>query len=345
MVKGNAAIEVYMGDKFLFPYDYLDELKDELKSKNKYNIYYVLKGPRFRISSMKNIDRLNCIVEIENLVDGNRIGMTLNSYAFFQLPDLSYIDLKIENGGSVLQVDFNEKGMAYLREYETEYLERNKKIIEEHGHMRLQYHVMFFRELFFNNQEEEVVDEYEVLYIGQSQKESIYERLYIHNTIPEILRYFLKDNNRDKYDLYIMTTGVHVKYFEEYNIAKYLTNIITSNSLKEDFIINEGLITKEEVINIAEAILILFFKPEYNEKLKNTKKPEELARYRIFNECFINPITYSLDLYFEDKKMKMILKTNTVRTEYKQNVLKCEFDEEGKTKDIALEHFVEDVYL
>ena len=142
-----------------------------------------------------------------------------------------------------------------------------------------------------------------------------------------------------------MVTGVHAKLYKEYNFENYSTNIITSNTLQDEFAINKGQIAREETVDIAEAMLILFFKPEYNTILKNTKKPELLETYRIFNECLINPITYSLDLYFEEIKNKIVLKTDVECTEYKLNILKCEFDSKGKVDSIKLEHYMEDLYL
>ena len=41
MVKGNAAIEIFMKYKFIFPYDYLNEVKNELSEDNKYNIVHL----------------------------------------------------------------------------------------------------------------------------------------------------------------------------------------------------------------------------------------------------------------------------------------------------------------
>lgn len=75
------------------------------------------------------------------------------------------------------------------------------------------------------------------------------------------------------------------------------------------------------------------------------KKPELLRTYRIFNDCLINPIIYALDLYFEETKRKMILKTDAVCTKYKQNLLKCEFTEKGEVEGICLEEQEDDWYL
>lgn len=51
MVKENAAIEMFMKYKYIFLYDYLNEIKNELSEDNKYNIYYALKGHRYIIRS------------------------------------------------------------------------------------------------------------------------------------------------------------------------------------------------------------------------------------------------------------------------------------------------------
>lgn len=344
LVKGNAAIDIYMKDKYIFPYDYLSDAKIELERQNKYNIYFVLKAYRYNICNIKIYDQYNFVVDIRDAVDGNVLKIPLNIQLFIQVPSLEYVRLSIVNNKSVLQIDFTEKGMKFLEKNHLEFVEYNKKIIEKYGHMRFEMHVNFLRNLFFEFQGRENIEKYELLYIGQTKKDNIYQRLYSHNTIPEIVRNLNREDNNEKYELDILVTGVHIKYYEENEIKEYLTNIISANSLQDDFLINEGLIAREEVVNIAEAMLILFFKPEYNDKLKNTKKPEELNTYRIFNECLINPITYSLDLYFEDTKKKVILKTNTASTEYKQNLLVCKFNDSGSVDEIKLDYFPKDYY-
>lgn len=345
MVKGNAAIEIFMKHKFIFSYDYLNEIKNELSEDNKYNIYYVLKGHRYIIRSFNILNLHDFIIIIGDLANNSSTIIPLNIGAFLQLPDMNCVELKIVDNGSMMQVDFTSKGMNFLNAYEPQYVENNKEIINKYGHMRLQFHAKTLFDLFMKFQNKETEDEYELLYIGQTQKSNIYDRLYSHNTIPEIMRYQNREDDREKYELYIMVTGVHIKFIEEYNIKQYLTNIITSNTLQDDFLINSGLISKSEVVDIAEAMLILYFKPKYNDKLKNTKNPEILCTYSVFNDCLINPIAYALDLYFEDNRQKIILKTDTVSTKYKQNLLKCEFDENGKVNDIILEHNSMDVYL
>ena len=345
MVKGNAAIEIFMEHKLIFPYDYLNEIKNELSEDNKYNIYYVLKGHRYIIKSFDILNLHDFIIIIWDLVKNSSIIIPLNIGTFLQLPDMNCVELKIVDNGSMMQVDFTSKGMSFLNAYEPQYVQDNQEIINKYGHMRLQFHAKILFDLFMKFQNKETEDEYELLYIGQTQKSNIYDRLYGHNTIPEIMRYQNREDGGEKYELYIMVTGVHIKFFEEYNIKQYLTNIITSDTLQDDFLINSGLISKAEVVDIAEAMLILYFKPKYNDKLKNTRSPEILRTYSVFNDCLINPIDYSLDLYFEDNRKKIILKTDTVSTAYKQNLLKCEFDENGKVNDIVLEHNIMDVYL
>lgn len=345
MVKGEAAIEIFEGHKFIFTYDHMDELKEELNEKGKYHIYYVLKGHKYKIDAICILNRYDFQVEIRDCAENSNLSVQLNIWAFMQVPDLEYVDLKIAENGSVLQIDFTEKGMKFLQKEEPEYVKENRNIIEKYGHIRLRMHASFLRNLYFQFQEQETEEPYEVLYIGQTQKENIYDRLYSHNTIPEIVRDQNREENREKQELYIMVTGVHIKFFKEYNRQEYGTNMLLMDTAGDDFLINQGIISQAEVINLAEAMLILYFKPKYNNRLKDTKKPELLRTYRIFNDCLINPITYVLDLYFKETKQKMILKTDAVCTKYKQNLLKCEFTEAGEVKGIRLEEQEDDWYL
>lgn len=345
MVKGNAAIEVFMKDKFIFPYDYLEEAKNELEVENKYNVYFVLKGHRLILRNLQVVDEYNFYIEIFDVANCNVINMPINIFVFLQLPSIKCVEINIVNNSSILQVDFTDMGMRYLNMYKPEFVERNKEFIEKIGHMRFQFHSQTLKDLFWEWRNKETVDEYELLYVGRTHNDTIYERLYNHTTIPKIIRCLNKKDQNDKNEIYVMVTGVHAKLYKEYNFENYSTNIITSNTLQDEFAINKGQIAREETVDIAEAMLILFFKPEYNTILKNTKKPELLETYRIFNECLINPITYSLDLYFEEIKNKIVLKTDVECTEYKLNILKCEFDSKGKVDSIKLEHYMEDLYL
>lgn len=82
MVKGNAAIEIFMKHKYIFPYDYLNEIKNELSEDNKYNIYYVLKGHRYIIRSFSILNQYNFIIIIEDLVNNCSVSIPLNIDAF-----------------------------------------------------------------------------------------------------------------------------------------------------------------------------------------------------------------------------------------------------------------------
>lgn len=102
---------------------------------------------------------------------------------------MNCVELKIIDNGLVMQVDFTSKGMSFLNAYEPQYVENNKEIINKYGHMRLQFHAKILFDLFMKSQNKEKEDEYELLYICQTKKSNIYDRLYSHNTISEIMGY------------------------------------------------------------------------------------------------------------------------------------------------------------
>lgn len=345
MVKGKSAIEVYMKNKYLFPYDYLDDAKEELSQNYKYNIYFVLKGHRY---SIINIDILNSIefaVNIVDLVSEKRFYILLNINFFLQLPSLDYVDLKVTSNNDILQVDFSKLGMQYLHEFVPNYMRNNANIIRKYGTLRLQFHSKKLIDLYYRAIKQEHTCEYDVLYIGQSIKDNIYERLSHHETIQKIIRDFNREDFSYKHQIYIMVSGVSVNHFTQNNIYELNSIFLTRKKLKNNFAICNENISKETVVDIAEAMLISFFKPNYNRHYKNTTKLQNLKKYSIFLKNGVNPIYYSLDLYFEECKEKMILKTSNISTKFKANLIKCEFNSEDKIESLVLDHFNTDIYV
>ena len=189
MVKGSAAIEIFMKHKLIFPYDYLNELKNELSEDNKFNIYYVLKGHRYIIKYLDILSLHGFVIVIKDLANNNSEIIPLNVKTFLQLPDMNCVEM-----------DFTSKGMSYLKTYRPQYVETNKEVIKKYGHIRLQIHAKILLDLANKFKNNEIEDEYEVLYIGQTKKNNIYDRLYSHNTLLEIMRYQNREDDREKYE-------------------------------------------------------------------------------------------------------------------------------------------------
>lgn len=100
-----------------------------------------------------------------------------------------------------------------------------------------------------------------------------------------------------------------------------------SNTLAKDFEVNA--LKKDAMINIAEALFISYFQPKYNDRLKSRERREKLNTYRKINDAEINPIILTFDLYYEDTKKKLSLKTDLEKTINKVLMIKCVFEKEG----------------
>ena len=145
-------------------------------------------------------------------------------------------------------------------------------------------------------------------------------------------------------------TGKYIQGFPEYGPERMGAPITAYNRISDKPItIHSNIYEPDYVVVVDDTLLTAVpvtagLKKDGAIVINTTKKPEELNTYRIFNECLINPITYSLDLYFEDTKKKVILKTNTASTEYKQNLLVCKFNDSGSVDEIKLDYFPKDYY-
>ena len=164
---------------------------------------------------------------------------------------------------------------------------------------------------------------YEVLYIGQSKKENIFDRLNSHSTLQKIMRDMMRTT--DNKEIYILIHSIEVKQFEKLNLEKLKTIIVLNEPLGRSFKLNEG-INIEDVINVAEALLISHFKPPYNDKLKKSDGLEKLSTYTKIGEAEINSVFLTIDLYWERGREKMILHTAETQTLTKARWLECCFE-------------------
>lgn len=100
-----------------------------------------------------------------------------------------------------------------------------------------------------------------------------------------------------------------------------------SNTLAKGFELNA--LKKDAMINIAEALFISYFQPKYNDRLKSREGREKLNTYRKIDDAEINPINLTFDLYYEDTKKKLILKTDLETTTNKVLMIECVFKKES----------------
>lgn len=323
VIAGTYSIDLFMKDKFIFPNAYMEEAENlpELKEKI-YDIYFILSGDRYVIE--KYIGQGNCLIlYILNCTKKQTCVASFDVKASLRVPDISYLTIEMQDNNSMIKIGYNTSGVEYLKDNDqfayNVYMER----VNRGGQFSLMIHAKNVFEMQMAADGIEYLQEYEVLYIGKSKKENIFDRLNGHSTLQKIMRDTMRSSN-DK-ELYIMIHSIGAKQFEIEDIDAANTSIVLGNTLNRTFKLDTG-IDNDNMIDIAEALLISHFKPDYNDKLKKSDGLEKLATYNRIGNAEINPITFSLDLYWEESGEKMKLFTSETQTATKGRWLECRFD-------------------
>ncbi|WP_346897047.1 hypothetical protein [Clostridium sp. UBA7503] len=323
-------LDVSMGKKYLFSYEYLEETR-ELVNGEDYRLYFVLLSDKYKMMEyygLKNILNLICI----NESNGTKYNVQFDIFGSFRANNIDCINVKICNQGSLLHISYTEKGVNYLKDNFPDEYSMYCERIEACGEFWVKIHVKNLIELFLTSNLDEIVNKYKILYIGRSKQENIFDRLENHGTIQKINRDIGKRFAGKTLD--IMLCDVSSKKLDKHSIEKYNTEIICSNSLGNSFELFNS-IHRNEVIDISEAMLIAHFKPEYNTNLKEVKG--NLKTYSKFNDVEIRSINFTLDLFWEMSKEKSILYTDNIKTETKARIIICEF------KDTDIEFSYDDL--
>lgn len=322
-VKGCCSIDLYMEEFFMFPNSYIDEAQKVPFLKEKiYDVYYILYGDKYVIRQYFEMDGFLKVI-VENCTKKNMYCVNYDARALFRVPDISYLNISLVSGDTFLKVEYNEKGIDFLKEnrkclYVT-YCER----IEENGCFCDMIHAKMLCALQLKADGIEYTGEYEVLYIGQSKRKNIFDRLNNHSKLQKIMRDTFK--NAEEREIYIMIHSLGSKCYVQDEMEAYNVSIISGNTLSRSFEFENG-ISHDDMIDIGEAMLISHFKPEYNDKLKRDDGLEKLSTYRKIGKHDINPINFSLDLYMASYGEKMVLKTEVTSTSTKARILECCFE-------------------
>ena len=318
------SIELYVSKKFLFPNNYMEEVKSSiLANENDYDIYFILHGDAFKIIGINENGRLLHIIVV-NLANNSKYFINIDVFVSFLVPYCSYLVISSLNEGSILKVEYNEKGIEYLKKYCPEEYKVYAECIDKEGNSAVIIHAKSLMGMQMENNGHEHVEQYDVLYIGQTKQDDIFNRLSNHEKLQRIMRESYRSTSQK--DLYILILSIATKHIETSNIPFYNTSFLLSNTLNKGFKINN--LKKDSMIDIAEALFISYFQPKYNDRLKSREGREKLSTYRKIDNAEINPIVLSFDLYYEDVKKKLILKTDLETTKNKVLMIECVFENE-----------------
>ena len=298
------------------------------------NLYFILRGDSFRIVKFRKIGKIIRIKYRKKEAYSETHKIDIDVFGSLNVPDSSYIDIDVCNGGSMIKFIYNEKAINFFRYHNPELYSIAVDKIKSDGIFWKGVHVDQLINLTRYNSEQIYSDTYELLYIGKSLKEDIYERLNNHKTMQKIVR----ETNRDypEKEVFVFIFSVDTEKISQIGVPSFSASIVEGHTLKKDFLLEDS-INKSTIVNIAEAILITFFKPQYNSKLINSENWQSLKTYNAVGNTTINKLYYSLETYFEETKTQVVLKSPIKTINNKATFITCDFDQKNDEDFITAE--------
>lgn len=323
-VLGDSSLNVWVENKYIFPYNRLDDVRKALDTDiRKYTIYFVLSKVRREILGY---EKKGGVIELEycEMRQGRKILQVslyelLGGNREFYIAMLPLCEFEIRNCKTAFRLTVPSKNMKFLKEVYPYIYKELPEAIRKEGYFYLEYDI---DNLIWTMGKKSLIDKFNLLYIGKSNSENekfdILDRVSSHKTIQKISR----DNNLDyrSQDLFVMLISFRSKHYKQYGLNKDKYKIIFGNSEWEKLKLLMDISENQETILLIEAMLINHFKPKYN-----TQYVEELKQnykiVQIFLEQEVNPVSLELDLSMPWGKIQMSTKFQS--TKNKMRNIEC----------------------
>lgn len=296
-----AGLDVFTSYKTIIPIEGLKEL--EKIDNHKYHIYAILSYPQIYFNSEKTY------------VGEDGIYMCL----FNPIYDEEYILQKWDLGSGI---DYSKVVMKYSYPYEKlEIIIEDEQFLKEHPEIIVPNPIISAQDIFNVYAKYGIVEkrEFEVLYIGQAYgqegERTAFSRLSSHSTLQKILT-DCQGKYSDKH-IYIML----MEFTPQLNITfdgisgKYTMSEEEDKKHMDDVISN--LPEEQQVINITEAALINYFKPEYNVNFVENFPNENHKGYKQYFDLDYNDLVVEIDLDFDDYSIiQLYSSTNRINSSF-----------------------------
>ena len=173
----------------------------------------------------------------------------------------------------------------------------------------------------FEDVSECVIDKqaFEVLYIGQAYgkngERTAFDRLEQHSTLQKILTKY-RNENPDKH-IYVLLLEIQKQLAMSFDgISKeYEKTEEESDKHMDEICCN--IPEDEQVINITEAALINYFKPEYNVNFIDNFPDENHKGYKKYHDLDYNALSVELDLEFDHAPIiQLYTSTNRINSSF-----------------------------
>lgn len=290
-------LNVYTSHKTIIPVEHLNKIDNDAK----YHIYMILSTPRVIIKKDSLVvlnDGISfSLLEISN---GEEKEYKIEKFPILQDIDHRDITLDIKYPYDQLSYKIDEEILQEVYVKNEEILKKNKCTVEEFINY---YNTPIDAQAFLNKYlyKNGLPSRFEVLYVGQSYGNNgerlAQERLSSHKTLQKILT-DCHSKYRDKriFILLLEMTPILNTSFD--GISKqYISNEEEENKHLENGI--KHLPLYDQVINISEAALINYFKPEYNINFVENFPSDKHIGYKQYFDLDYNCLTVELDLEFD----------------------------------------------
>jgi len=241
-------LDISMGQKHLFPYAFLEESEPIICAMGyEFHLYYVLLGNKRRVAAINKCSGV-FVVQVENCTTNTVEEVYLSHFGNPSSP-MKVLDVSIAYNGNAVVVDC---GL---------------------GHS-FTVHVLKLTPPTSSSDSSSsfpIID-YSVAYIGQSnaQSQSVVDRLKKHEKILEIERDIAKHGL--EYDLFILLSGLQAKLVFRNAFPFRMIDVMSGKHPSDSVLVDPK---RKAVINIAEAMLINCFQPEYKTQMQ--KRRHELS--------------------------------------------------------------------
>lgn len=297
-----AGLDVFTSFKTIVPVENLMELSKF--DKHLYHIYGILSYDRIYFRKEKTKIISNGIqVTLFTVKDGNEVNYNLPLWEI--LPGVDYRKVK-------LTLTFPYTFITVKIEDE-DFLSSHSQVVNPEIEVHAQDLFSLFAETLVHKQE------FEVLYIGQAYgkngSRTAFDRLASHSTLQKILTdYQTKNPNKHIYILLLEFTPNLSMSFDGLT-KRYTKSEEESNQHMEEVLCD--LPRGEQIINITEAALIYYFKPEYNVTFIENFPDVHHKGYKQYFDLDYNSLTVELDMEFDHAPIiQLYSKTNRINSSF-----------------------------
>lgn len=297
-----AGLDVFTSYKTIIPVEYLSELGKY--DEHHYHIYGILSYNKifFRKEKTK-VTSKGVVVCIFTVVDSKEVEYKLPIWEIAQGLDYSKVNITMNFPYTFLTLSINDE----------DFLKSHPEFINPE--------IIIYAQDLFNMYANMLIDKqvFEVLYIGQAYgkegNRTAFDRLAAHSTLQKILTDY-QNKHPDKH-IYIVLLEFTPNLSMSFDgiSKKYTKSEAESNQHMEDVICN--LPKGEQIINITEAALINYFKPEYNVNFVENFPDEQHKGYKQYFELDYNSLIVELDMEYDNSPLiQFYTQTNRINSSF-----------------------------